>query len=61
MRTYEKIPFVLPIDEPDAAWGLILDTREPTEKRLRYQPTPAGEPYELEERSLALFYLSRME
>lgn len=58
---YEKIPFVLPIDQPNAVWGLILDTREPTGKRLRYPPLPAGEPYELEERSLALFYLSRME
>jgi hypothetical protein len=53
----EKIPFLLPIDQPDAAWGLTLDTREPTGKRLRYPPTPAGEHYELEERSLALFYL----
>jgi glycogen operon protein len=57
---YEPLPFVLPNDQPDATWGLVLDTREPTGKRYRFQPVPAGEPYELEARSLALFHLFRV-
>jgi glycogen operon protein len=57
---YEPLPFVLPTDQPDATWGLVLDTREPTGKRYRFQPVPAGEPYELEARSLALFHLFRV-
>ncbi len=56
---YEPIPFTLPVGPSDSRWGLVLDTREPTGKRYRFQPVEAGEPYDLESRSLALFHLIR--
>jgi glycogen operon protein len=53
---HEPFPFVLPAHRPRLRWELLLDTREPTGKGAE-QIRRAGETFDLEGRSLALFRL----
>ena len=53
---YEVIPFVLPVNESEVEWEVVLDTREATGRR-EHRPVPGDTPYDLEGRSLALFRL----
>jgi glycogen operon protein len=53
---HEPLPFVLPAHKPRLRWELLLDTREPLGRGAE-QIRRAGESFELEGRSLALFRL----
>ena len=55
---HEPAPFVLPVQNSEAHWQLLLDTREAT-GRPEQEPVREGELYELEGRSLVLFRLQR--
>jgi glycogen operon protein len=53
---YEPLPFVLPAHKPRLRWELLLDTRHPV-GRDGEQVRRAGEVFDLEGRSFALFRL----
>jgi glycogen operon protein len=53
---YEPLPFVLPAHRPRLRWELLLDTRQPL-GRDGEQVRRAGEVFDLEGRSFALFRL----
>lgn len=55
---YEAISFMLPLQGHEAAWEIVVDTREATGRR-RYRLLRGGESYELVARSLALLRLRR--
>jgi glycogen operon protein len=55
---HEPVPFVLPIQNSESDWQLVLDTREAT-GRPDQESVREGEVYDLEARSLVLFRLQR--
>jgi glycogen operon protein len=55
---HESVPFVLPAQNSEAGWELVLDTREAI-GRPKHQPLRGSEVYPLEARSLVLFCMRR--
>lgn len=56
---HEPLPFTLPQAEDPSQWVLLLDTRA-SRPPTQIVKIPAGEPYEMEARSLVLFCLPRV-